>query len=194
MAKMKIKTNDTFCIKLCVRSHYENATSIYAICYRKIWQSLPHDGETIVQASWPTVNEELMFDDSKQTMQQLVEIIKSIRQSRLEVNTPLSKAIPIKIQAKDNNIQSTLTENADYIERFCHPSELTINVDIDIPEKAMTSVVLAGKVILPLEGLIDMDKEIARLEKELDKLQSELDRVDKNWPMKTLSIKHLKNY
>ena len=42
----------------------------------------------------------------------------------------------------------------------------------------MTSVVLAGKVILPLEGLIDMDKEIARLEK-LDKLQSELDRVDK---------------
>ena len=43
----------------------------------------------------------------------------------------------------------------------------------------MTTVVVAGKVVLPLEGLIDMDKEIARLEKELDKLQSELDRVDK---------------
>ena len=38
----------------------------------------------------------------------------------------------------------------------------------------MTSVVVAGKVVLPLEGLIDMEK-IARLEKELDKLQSELD-------------------
>ena len=120
-----------------------------------------------------------MFDDSKQTMQQLVEIIKSIRQSRLEVNTPLSKAIPIMIQAKDSNIQSTLTDNADYIERFCHPSELTINVDIAIPEKAMTSVVLAGKVILPLEGLIDMDKRNCTFRKELDKLQSELDRVDK---------------
>lgn len=145
----------------------------------KIWQSLPHEGETIVNAAWPTVNQELMFDDSKQTMQQLVEIIKSVRQSRVEVNTPLSKAIPIMIQAKDENIKSTLTENADYIERFCHPSELNIDVNIEIPEKAMTSVVLAGKVILPLEGLIDMDKEIARLEKELDKLQSELDRVDK---------------
>lgn len=43
----------------------------------------------------------------------------------------------------------------------------------------MTSVVIAGKVVLPLEGLIDMDKEISRLEKELAKLQSELDRVDK---------------
>ncbi|HDG6926922.1 valine--tRNA ligase, partial [Staphylococcus aureus] len=49
----------------------------------------------------------------------------------------------------------------------------------EIPEKAMTSVVIAGKVVLPLEGLIDMDKEISRLEKELAKLQSELDRVDK---------------
>ncbi len=50
---------------------------------------------------------------------------------------------------------------------------------MEIPEKAMASVVIAGKVVLPLEGLIDMDKEISRLEKELAKLQSELDRVDK---------------
>ena len=56
----------------------------------------------------------------------------------------------------------------------------------------MTAVVVAGKVILPLEGLIDMDKEIERLEKELDKLQKELDRVDKNYQMRILLIKHLK--
>ena len=42
----------------------------------------------------------------------------------------------------------------------------------------MTSVTTAGDVVLPLEGLIDMDKEIARLEKELDKWQKELDRVN----------------
>ena len=66
----------------------------------QIWQNLPHHGETIVNAAWPTVDESLIFDDSKETMQQLVEIIKSVRQSRLEVDTPLSKAIPIFIQAK----------------------------------------------------------------------------------------------
>ena len=140
----------------------------------KIWQSLPHEGETIVKASWPTVREELVFEESKQTMQQLVEIIKSVRQSRVEVNTPLSKAIPIYIQAKDENIKATLIENEDYIHKFCNPSDLTIDTHIDIPEKAMTAVVIAGKVVLPLEGLIDMDKEIARLEKELDKLQKNL--------------------
>lgn len=101
----------------------------------KIWQSLPHEGETIVKASWPTVREELVFEESKQTMQQLVEIIKSVRQSRVEVNTPLSKAIPIYIQAKDENIKATLIENEDYIHKFCNPSDLTIDTHIDIPEK-----------------------------------------------------------
>ena len=144
-----------------------------------IWQSLPHDGETIVNEDWPTVNSEYMFDESKQTMQQLVEIIKSVRQSRVEVNTPLSKSKQILIQTKDDNVKQTLKDNASYLHKFCNPSELTIDTEVEIPEKAMTSVVVAGKVVLPLEGLIDMDKEIARLEKELDKLQSELDRVDK---------------
>ena len=144
----------------------------------QIWQNLPHVGETIVTASWPEVKDDLTFTESKETMEQLVEIIKSVRQSRQEVNTPISKAIPIYIQAKDDNIKATLEANANYIDRFCHPSELVIETDIDIPEKAMTSVTTAGDVVLPLEGLIDMDKEIARLEKELDKWQKELDRVN----------------
>ncbi|MCS4485647.1 valine--tRNA ligase [Staphylococcus americanisciuri] len=144
-----------------------------------IWQNLPHQGESIVTSAWPTVNDELMFPESKDVMEQLVEIIKSVRQSRLEVNTPLSKEIPIIIQAKDTAIQQLLVDNKDYLERFCNPSTLTIETEVTIPEKAMTSVIAAGKVVLPLEGLIDMDKEIARLEKDLEKWQKELDRVNK---------------
>ncbi|MEP9852200.1 valine--tRNA ligase [Staphylococcus aureus] len=145
----------------------------------QIWQNLPHEGETIVNAPWPQVNEALIFDESKETMQQLVEIIKSVRQSRLEVSTPLSKAIPIFIQAKDENIKNTLLNNSNYIDRFCHPSELTIDTSVEIPEKAMTAITTAGEVVLPLEGLIDMDKEIERLENELGKWEKELDRVNK---------------
>ncbi|MEJ7304118.1 hypothetical protein WL900_13125, partial [Staphylococcus caprae] len=64
----------------------------------------------------------------------------------------------------------TLMDNISYLHKFCNPSQLTIDTEIEIPEKAMTTVVVAGKVVLPLEGLIDMDKEIARLEKELDSI------------------------
>lgn len=144
-----------------------------------IWQNLPHEGESIVTSAWPTVDASLVFEESKDVMEQLVEIIKAVRQSRLEVNTPLSKEIPIKIQAKNETIQQLLKTNQHYLERFCNPSTLEIETQIDIPDKAMTTVVAAGEVILPIEGLIDMDKELARLEKDLQKWQKELDRVNK---------------
>ncbi|EGQ3071759.1 valine--tRNA ligase [Staphylococcus pseudintermedius] len=144
-----------------------------------IWQNLPHEGESIVTSAWPTVDASLVFEESKDVMEQLVEIIKAVRQSRLEVNTPLSKEIPIKIQAKNETIQQLLKTSQHYLERFCNPSTLEIETQIDIPDKAMTTVVAAGEVILPIEGLIDMDKELERLEKDLQKWQKELDRVNK---------------
>lgn len=144
-----------------------------------IWQNLLHEGESIVTSAWPTVDASLVFEESKDVMEQLVEIIKAVRQSRLEVNTPLSKEIPIKIQAKNETIQQLLKTNQHYLERFCNPSTLEIETQIDIPDKAMTTVVAAGEVILPIEGLIDMDKELERLEKDLQKWQKELDRVNK---------------
>ncbi|MDF0029238.1 valine--tRNA ligase [Staphylococcus pseudintermedius] len=144
-----------------------------------IWQNLPHEGESIVTSAWPTVDASLVFEERKDVMEQLVEIIKAVRQSRLEVNTPLSKEIPIKIQAKNETIQQLLKTNQHYLERFCNPSTLEIETQIDIPDKAMTTVVAAGEVILPIEGLIDMDKELERLEKDLQKWQKELDRVNK---------------
>ncbi|UAS60355.1 valine--tRNA ligase [Staphylococcus pseudintermedius] len=144
-----------------------------------IWQNLPHEGESIVTSAWPTVDASLVFEESKDVMEQLVEIIKAVRQSRLEVNTPLSKEIPIKIQTKNETIQQLLKTNQHYLERFCNPSTLEIETQIDIPDKAMTTVVAAGEVILPIEGLIDMDKELERLEKDLQKWQKELDRVNK---------------
>lgn len=144
-----------------------------------IWQNLPHEGESIVTSAWPTVDASLVFEESKDVMEQLVEIIKAVRQSRLEVNTPLSKEIPIKIQAKNETIQQLLKTNQHYLERFCNPSTLEIETQIDIPDKAMTTVVAAGEVILPIESLIDMDKELERLEKDLQKWQKELDRVNK---------------
>lgn len=144
-----------------------------------IWQNLPHEGESIVTSAWPTVDASLVFEESKDVMEQLVEIIKAVRQSRLEVNTPLSKEIPIKIQAKNETIQQLLKTNQHYLERFCNPSTLEIETQIDIHDKAMTTVVAAGEVILPIEGLIDMDKELERLEKDLQKWQKELDRVNK---------------
>ncbi|GAE92637.1 valyl-tRNA synthetase [Gracilibacillus boraciitolerans JCM 21714] len=112
-------------------------------------------------------------------MNQLVSIIRSVRNIRAEVDTPMSKEIPILIQTSDDHVKQQLEENRIYLDRFCNPSELTIDTTIDIPEKAMSAVVTGAEIYLPLEGLIDIDKELARLQEEIDKLNKEVERVDK---------------
>ncbi|KAA1039992.1 valine--tRNA ligase [Macrococcus equipercicus] len=143
-----------------------------------IWQNLPHEGESIVTASWPVVRDEWSDLSSKQDMEQLMEIIRAVRTARNEVNTPMSKEIPMIIKTNHHAITAKLEENRFYLERFCNPSELIISEQPETIDKAMTLPVAGVEIILPLEGLIDMDKERARLTKELEKWQQELDRVN----------------
>ena len=145
----------------------------------EIWQNLPHYGESITVAKWPEVNQELSDDQAAGEMRLLVDIIRSVRNIRAEVNTPMSKQIKLHIKAKDEAVLSQLEKNRSYLERFCNPSELVLATEITSPDKAMTSVVTGAELFLPLEGLINIDEEIKRLEKELDKLDKEVERVQK---------------
>lgn len=145
----------------------------------EIWQQLPHVGESITVVAWPTYNAKYHDEISSKEMKQLVDIIKAIRNIRAEVDTPMSREIPILIKAKNESIQNSLDKNRSYLERFCNPSELTIATEITAPEDAMTAIVTGAEIFLPLEGLIDFEKEIARLEKELKKWESEVELVEK---------------
>jgi len=145
----------------------------------EIWQQLPHEGESITVAKWPEVEESFHDKKAAQEMDRLVSIIKSVRNIRAEVETPMSKEIQLLIQAEDEAIVRELESERHYLERFCNPSKLVIASDIDVPEKAMSAVVTGAELFLPLEGLIDFDKEIERLEKELDKWTKEVERVQK---------------
>jgi valyl-tRNA synthetase len=143
----------------------------------EIWQNLPHNGESITVASWPKVEESLTDKAAAEEMKLLVEIIRSVRNIRSEVNTPLSKQIKLLLKAKDDKVLAILKGNEGYIERFCNPEELTIATDIETPDKAMTAVVTGVDLFLPLEGLINIEEEIARLQKELEKWNKEVARV-----------------
>ncbi|MGP4067582.1 valine--tRNA ligase [Halobacillus sp. B29] len=145
----------------------------------EIWQHLPHQGESITQASWPEVRDEFHNEQAVQEMDRLVSIIRSVRNIRAEVDTPMSKEIQLMIQAKDEDVVSELEKNRDYLEKFCNPSELTIATDLQAPEKAMSSVVTGAELYLPLAGLINIEDEIKRLEKEWKKWDQEVSRVQK---------------
>src|SRR5699024_10698148 len=145
----------------------------------EIWLKPAHKGASITVAQWPEVKEEFHDEQAAKGMERLVSIIKSVRNIRAEVDTPISKEITLLIQAKNDEIVEELKNERAYLERFCNPSELVIATELDVPEKAMSAVVTGAEIFLPLEGLIDFDKEIERLEKELDKWTKEVDRVQK---------------
>lgn len=145
----------------------------------EIWQQLPHKGESITVAEWPKSRPEFQDDQSVKEMERLTSIIKSVRNIRSEVDTPMSKQIKLLIQAENGTIVEELNSERNYLERFCNTSELEIAEAVDAPAKAMSAVVTGAELFLPLEGLIDFDKEIKRLEKELEKWTKEVERVQK---------------
>lgn len=143
----------------------------------EIWQNLPHEGESITIAAWPTVDDSLTNQSQSSSMKLLMDVIRAVRTIRAEVQSPMSKKVPLTISAKDANTHAVLEANAAYIERFCNPETLTIGENIVAPEKSMSAVVSGAELFMPLEGLIDIDAELARLNKELEKWAKEVKLV-----------------
>ncbi|WP_455043648.1 valine--tRNA ligase [Granulicatella adiacens] len=145
----------------------------------EIWQSVPHAGESLVVATYPTVHPEQMDEQAAEEMEFLMDFIRSVRTVRNEMNTPLSKPINIIAKVSDAAHYSVLKENESYIARFSNPEEFVYGEDVEAPSDAVTSVITGAEIYLPLAGLINIEDEIARLEKEAEKLQQEVDRVEK---------------
>ena len=144
----------------------------------EIWQHLPHEGESITVAAWPTVRPEFNFEADEVNMKLLMDIIRAVRNIRAEVNTPMSKKVPMFIQAKDEATASVLEANKAYIEKFCNPETLEIGLENTLEGQTMSSVVTGAEIFLPLAGLINVEEEIVRLEKELEKWAKEVKLVN----------------
>ncbi|MFA9458273.1 valine--tRNA ligase [Halalkalibacter sp. AB-rgal2] len=145
----------------------------------EIWQHLPHKGKSITVSSWPVKKDEWIFDEAVKDMDLLKDIIRSVRNTRAELNVPMSKQIELLIHASTDEVMDQLNRGKSYIEKFCNPETLTMAVGLSAPEKSMSQVLTGVELYLPLAGLLDLDAEIARLEKELQKLDKEVERVEK---------------
>lgn len=145
----------------------------------EIWQSVPHLGDSIVVSEYPTVHSEQMDETAAEEMEFLMEFIRSVRQVRNDMNTPLSKPVELLAKVSNERYLEIIKENEHYISRFCNPSTFTVGVNIEAPHDAVTVVISGAELYLPLAGLINISDEIARLEKEADKLSKEVERVEK---------------
>lgn len=136
------------------------------------------DGSLVV-ADYPRVRPELSDDVAVRGVEVLKDVIKSVRNIRVEVNTAPSKPIPVLIKTENAEIETFLKDNVNYLTRFINPESLEISADISAPAQAMTAILSTLEIYLPLAGLINISDEIARLTKEEAKWQKELDMVSR---------------
>jgi valyl-tRNA synthetase len=145
----------------------------------EIWQNLPHKGISIVVADWPKSEERFKYPESVAQMNLYMEVIRSVRNIRAEVNVPASKKVDIYIRADREDTLRILQSGEQWIRQQCNPDQLIIRSDIQLSEKTVSAVVTGAEILIPLAGLINIEQECARLRKELKTLNAEVERVQK---------------
>jgi valyl-tRNA synthetase len=129
-------------------------------------------------APWPVVKPEQFDQDSEKKMEFLMEATRGVRNMRGEMKIHPGKMVRCVVIATHED-RRILEENKAYI-------ELLANCELEIqdpghpkPKQAISSVVFGTEIYLPLSGLVDLDKEVARLEKEIKTITGVLERVKK---------------
>jgi valyl-tRNA synthetase len=107
-----------------------------------------------------------------------MEAVRTIRNIRAEMEVAPSRKAKVIIVASETGTRSIFDVNRVYLQKLASASEVIIQEDkANIPADAVTGVVEGAEIFIPLEELVDIEKEIERLEKERVKLEKELERV-----------------
>ena len=142
----------------------------------QVYKYLPETEGFLMLQKWPETNAELIFSEDEQRMQGIMEIIRTIRNLRSEMNVAPSKRTRLMLLPAEG-WSETLRGGDGYFRRLAGASETELLDSRDtVKEKTVSAVIAAGELFIPLGDLVDFEKEIIRLGKELENLQKEMNR------------------
>ena len=127
--------------------------------------------------AWPTVCESFNFPQEEAAMEEVMEVIRAIRNRRAELNVPPSKKAHLTVAAEHKEV---FEQGRGFLLRLGYASELCV-VGADEAPKAegmVTAITSTARAFLPLAELVDLEKEKARIEKELGKNKTELQKIE----------------
>ncbi len=143
----------------------------------EIYSHISNDKKPLIIAQWPVYKEENCHEIEMNQVSEIIEGIRAIRNARLEMNIPPSKKAKLFIQLSEGTM-SIYQGNEDIFIKLASASEVIIqNKEAEL-ENALNIVTNSAKYAIPLDDLIDKEKEIARLEKEKQKIESEIARLN----------------
>ncbi|WP_417248542.1 valine--tRNA ligase [Celeribacter sp.] len=137
----------------------------------ELWSKIKADRPMLAISDWPTYGAELVDAEADREMNWVIDLIESIRSSRAEVHVPAGLKIPMVQVELDAAGKTAWANNEALIMKLARIDSLS---EGPMPKGAVTISVAGGVFALPLEGVIDIAEEKARLEKALGKLAKEL--------------------
>ena len=147
----------------------------------EIWQAVrtPADADSIVVAPWPAVAEKLKNGDAGERMAFLQDFIGAIRNIRSEMNVPPSRKARVIVTDLQSGQEEVLKANQSYVFHLAGVENLEFAARAENLKQVASAVVQGAELYVPLEGLIDLDKERERLKKEITRLENLLRQVTK---------------
>ena len=135
------------------------------------------DEETIMLSKWPEYKAEWNFPEAETAIDHCKDLVKGVRNVRTQMDVPPSRKAKLYVVSEDGAIRDDLEANKDVYINLASASEILVQADKSGISEDAVSVVIPGAVAyLPLEDLVDFEKEKERLNKEKDKLTKELAR------------------
>ena len=135
----------------------------------EIWQSIPHEGEALIVAKWPEYCDALNFKAEKDMMESVMEAIRAIRNRRTEMNVPPSKKAALFVLTSKPQI---FAEGEGFLQRLAYADEVKILDAEPANLDGMVTITTAdAKLYIPMGQLVDLAKELDRINKELEKNQ-----------------------
>ncbi|MBU0895188.1 MAG: class I tRNA ligase family protein, partial [Candidatus Omnitrophica bacterium] len=143
----------------------------------EIWQKLPKpkkaSGDSIMTQPWPHVQDRMISREDEEKMRELIEVITSIRNMRAVWNIEARVDVDVIINTNDSEDVKLLSDNIDLVKKLAKVSGLKVGKHSK-PKSSAVSVIRKMEIFLPLEGLIDFEKEKARLLKEHLRMEGEM--------------------
>ncbi len=142
----------------------------------EIWQLLPdREAESVMIAPFPHLERGWIEPEVEGKMESLQQLISAIRTIRSEMNIPPQRKARVLIRAEDQGIKELVEANGVFFHELAGVQEFEVGRDVERLEHAPRVILEGAEVFLPLEGLVDMAQERARLERELEEVRRALE-------------------
>ncbi len=129
----------------------------------EIWQTLPHEGRSIMVSEWPTYDEALAFAQETEEFEKVISAVKAVRNRRAEMNVPPSRKARLCVET---TCIDTFSDCAAVLMRLAGGSSVDVDIEFSMPG-AVRVVTDAATIYIPMNDLVDFAAELERLNKEL---------------------------